>query len=139
MKPPDGKKPSLPGEWLHHAQSDFRFARLGQQDDLIMREQVCFHAQQAVEKAFKAVLLHEKIDFPFSHNIQELIDLIQENGVPVSDDIADAGMLTPYAVESRYPGYWGEITDADVAAAMTLAEKTIVWAEGIIHPQDAGR
>jgi excisionase family DNA binding protein len=30
---------------------------------------VGFHAQQAVEKAFKAVLASRRLDFPFTHNI----------------------------------------------------------------------
>jgi len=132
MKRPDRKMPSLPEEWLNHAISDFRLAQLGRQDDLIMREQVCFHAQQAVEKAFKAVLLHGKIDFPFSHNLQALVELIMENGIPVSEDIAASGVLTPYAVEARYPGYWGEIAEQDVGEALTLAETVIAWAKGII-------
>jgi HEPN domain-containing protein len=35
-------------------------------------------------------------------------------------------------VETRYPGYWDEITKDDVNEAITLAEKVIVWAEGKI-------
>ncbi len=37
------------------------------------------------------------------------------------------------AVESRYPGYWGEISAADVAEAISLAGKTIAWAETMIR------
>ena len=36
-------------------------------------------------------------------------------------DVADAGRLTPYAVETRYPGYWHEIT---VKWADELIEKS---------------
>lgn len=133
MKQPDRKKPSLPEEWLKHAESDFRFALIGRQDNLIMREQVCFHAQQAVEKAFKAVLFRNKIDFPFSHNIQELVDIALENGIPVPNNITESGVLTPYAVESRYPGYWGEIDDHDVEDALNLTDKVIAWAREIVH------
>jgi len=41
----------------------------------------------------------------------------------------EAGNLTPYAVETRYPGYWGEITDSDVDEAIKIAETVIAWAE----------
>jgi HEPN domain-containing protein len=53
----------------------------------------------------------------------------QNKGIRFSEDIRDAGLLTPYAVESRYPGYWFEITEDDVAEAIQSAEHTVKWAE----------
>ncbi len=35
---------------------------------------VCFHAQQCVEKYLKAVLVSEAIDFPKTHDLEELMD-----------------------------------------------------------------
>lgn len=52
-----GRVPGLPNEWLSHAKSDLRLAYLAAGDEFVRREQVCFHAQQAAEKAIKAVLL----------------------------------------------------------------------------------
>jgi len=49
-----------PERWLAHARSDLAVARLGLQRD-VLPEQLCFHAQQVVEKAFKAVLLHRRV------------------------------------------------------------------------------
>ncbi len=40
----------------------------------------------------------------------------------------DIGTLTPYAVETRYPGFWGEITESDVDDALDLAERVLNWA-----------
>jgi HEPN domain-containing protein len=37
-------------------------------------EQLLFHAQQAAEKALKAILILEGVDFPFTHNLQRLIE-----------------------------------------------------------------
>ena len=42
-------------------------------------------------------------------------------------DLMDVGMMTPYAVETRYPGYWEEITDHDVSEAINLAGKVLKW------------
>lgn len=39
---------------------------------------VGFHAQQAVEKALKAVLAASKQDFPFTHNIAVLMQLCED-------------------------------------------------------------
>jgi len=50
--PHDKQGAASPQQWLAHAQSDLRLARLAEKND-ILPEQICFHAQQAVEKAFK--------------------------------------------------------------------------------------
>jgi HEPN domain len=58
MNPQNSRRiPGSPEEWLSHAQSDLRLAHLGFKDPQIIRGQVCFHAQQAAEKAIKGVLL----------------------------------------------------------------------------------
>lgn len=43
-------------------------------------------------------------------------------------EMLDVGILTPYAVEARYPGYWEEITEHEVDDAIQLAEKIVTWA-----------
>lgn len=83
-------------------------------------------------KAVKSVLLFHKIDFPFTHDLEELLDTLEVAGLSVPAGISDIGVLTPYAVETRYPGYWGEITEDDVSEAVSFAEKAIQWAEKII-------
>jgi len=123
--------PAAPKEWLAHARSDLKFVHLGMSGE-VLPEQVCFHAQQAVEKSLKAVLLYAKIDFPFTHDLEELLDTLEHGGIAVPGELKVIGELTPYAVESRYPGYWGEISGADVRAAVDLAEKTVVWADGYL-------
>ncbi len=44
-------------EWLAHAQADLHYARLGQKDGAALENLIAFHAQQAIEKALKAVLV----------------------------------------------------------------------------------
>lgn len=41
----------------------------------IYLEDLCYNAQQAVEKAIKAVFIKYGIDFPFTHDIAELLSL----------------------------------------------------------------
>lgn len=120
-----------PERWLEHARSDLALARLGAGAD-VLPEQLCFHAQQAVEKAFKAVLLHQKVEFPFTHDLSELLDALADAGIEVPASLAEADALTPYAVETRYPGFWGEITAHDVGEAIRLAEEVLRWAEASI-------
>jgi HEPN domain-containing protein len=64
MNPPAKKRlPVAPEDWLTHAFSDLKMARLGNEDKEILAEQTCFHAQQTVEKSFKAVLLFSGLIF----------------------------------------------------------------------------
>ena len=93
---------------LAPAQSELRMARLDEKSD-ILPEQICFHAQQAVEKAFKAVLLHRKINFPLTNDLEELLAVFERAGLAVPSEFEGVGALTPYAVETRYPGFWGEM------------------------------
>lgn len=133
MNPPAKKRlMASPEEWLDHALSDLKLAKLGQEALDILPEQICFHAQQAVEKAFKAVLLFSKVDFPLTHDIQELIEVCEEAGIALTEDLKEADILTPYAVETRYPGYWEPITEGDEAEAIQLADKIIQWAKPLI-------
>lgn len=55
---------TLPSDWLAHAESDLNLARLAKGHENILAEQVCFHAQQATEKALKAVLLIDTSSSP---------------------------------------------------------------------------
>jgi HEPN domain-containing protein len=54
--------------------------------------QTVFHAQQAAEKAIKAVLLEHKIRFPRTHDLGELIVLIQQHAImwPFAPDEVEA-------------------------------------------------
>ena len=104
MTPPKkDSKLQVPGsteEWLTHAESDLNLARLAKDHTEILSEQVCVHAQQAAEKALKAVLLHHKIEFPLIHDIEALLEIASQSGVSAPSDIAEAGALTSYAVEA---------------------------------------
>jgi HEPN domain-containing protein len=107
-----------PQEWLAHAESDLNLARLAKGRREILPEQSCFHAQQAAEKALKAVLLFRHIEFPLVHDLEP--------------EVRDAGSLTPYAVEARYPGHLEEVTPSDVDEAVRLAEAVLRWTSDIL-------
>jgi HEPN domain-containing protein len=115
--------------WLKHAESDLRLAQLARHQD-ILPEQICFHAQQAVEKSLKALLIHAHIDFPFTHDLRELLDVLGEAGISIPDELGEVDILTPFAVETRYPGFWGAISEDDVDEAITFAVKTVRWVQG---------
>ncbi len=129
--------PASPADWLAHAESDLNLARLAKDREDILPEQVCFHAQQAAEKALKAVLLSRGIEFPLVHDIEVLVRLAEGKGIALPAGIADASALTPYAIEARYPGYPEEISSTDVHEAIHLAERVVAWAVATIPTQEA--
>jgi HEPN domain-containing protein len=96
---------------------------------------VGFHAQQAVEKALKAVLAMHGVEFPFTHDLGGLAELCEAEGAELPPDLADLDQLTPYGVRLRYGA-------ADVAAAvdrqtaLRWAEQTIAWARRSIDAAD---
>lgn len=128
MTPPRERVPGSPGEWLRHAESDLRVARLALGDQRVLPEQICFHAQQAAEKALKAVLLCKQVEFPLVHDVEELLELARRGGLAVPPEVSEAGLLTPYAVEARYPGSQEGILPSDVEEAIRVAQAVLQWA-----------
>ena len=61
-----------------------------------------FHAQQVVEKALKAALFKHGVHVPRTHNIAQLLDVLDDAAVlaPPHADWIDE--LNPYAVAARY-------------------------------------
>lgn len=83
--------------------------------------QVCFLAQQAAEKTLKTVLVLLEIEFPFTHDLDRLRDLIPQ-GWRVKSEYPDLADLTIWAVEARYPGDLPEVVEADAQNALRTAE-----------------
>jgi HEPN domain-containing protein len=84
---------------------------------------VCFHSQQAAEKFLKAFLTYHQIEFPKTHDIAELLDLIASINSDLSEFLHDIVILTNYGVDVRYPGDFPEVTIKDAKQAIQMAEK----------------
>ena len=63
---------------------------------------VCFHAQQAAEKALKALLASQGVAYPFQHNLQVLMALLADVPHPLERRRDDIEQLTEYATTERY-------------------------------------
>jgi len=61
--PAEDRMPGSPPDWLHRARSDLNLARLSRPEGVLL-EDLCFHAQQAAEKALKAVLVANSVAVP---------------------------------------------------------------------------
>jgi HEPN domain-containing protein len=87
---------------------------------------VGFHAQQAVEKSFKAVLSAHQVEFRRTHDLIALLDLLQDNGLPAPPAAEWVDELNPYAVEARYGTIEPEGLDRN--RAVTVVGQVIAWA-----------
>ncbi len=122
MKPPEEMKRELVKQWLTKAEQDLTAARILLQANPFVLCIVCFHAQQAAEKALKAYLAWEQIDFPKTHNIGALIMLISGVNKELADGLMPARILSDYAVEGRYPGDLPEVNQEEASEAIKLSE-----------------
>lgn len=61
-----------------------------------------FHCQQAAEKLLKAMLSKLGINFPRTHNLRLLIDLLADAGQPLPANLSGIDTLTPYGTLFRY-------------------------------------
>jgi HEPN domain-containing protein len=95
----------LVGQWMHSAQSDLALARLSD-DERIAPEILAFHAQQAAEKALKALLVRRQVEFPFIHTIGPLLNLCREAGFEGTEALSSTAILTRYAVARRRERPW---------------------------------
>lgn len=127
--PPERRPPDDPIEWLNRAKSNLARATADINLPGIYLEDLCFDAQQAAEKAIKALLLSRRITFPFVHDLAELITVLQRNGQEVPPTIAEAARLTRFAVETRYPSLTEGVTQEDYGRAVAIAAEVIRWVE----------
>ena len=109
-------------EWVVKAENDLRNAS----HTLKMRakcptDTVCFHAQQCIEKYMKALLVLENVDFPKTHDLEEITALLPAR-MHLSLTSEEQGKLTEYATGARYPG-WGPIPLAEARRAVALARR----------------
>jgi len=119
-----------PDDWLRYARSDLELARVEQPPN-VMLEGLCFHAQQAVEKAIKAVLVFHGIPFPRSHNISTLLELLPPDFL-IPEVVQNSTLLIDYAVITRYPGVYEPVEEEEYNEAIYLAEAVFSWAKGVV-------
>lgn len=125
--PPERFPPDDPREWLNRARSNLSRAKTKIPEAYL--EDLCFDAQQAAEKAIKAMLMKRGIAFPYVHDLTRLLTLLEEAGEEIPESVRQAEDLTRYAVVTRYPGLTEPVTQAHYQEAVAGAEAVIRWVE----------
>ncbi len=125
-------EPHQPEAWLHRAESDLALARHAAAADDVLPEDAVYHAQQCAEKALKAVLLKRVGQFPFVHDLDILVERLKATGVAIPEFVQDAGDLTQYAIQTRYPGDWEPVDVVEMREGIAHAAQILRWAQTMI-------
>jgi HEPN domain-containing protein len=96
-------------EWLVSAESDLLII-----DKILgintLTHQIAFHAQQAIEKSFKAIIEEFKLDFVKTHALETLYNIVKDK-INIYLDIDYLMMLDQMYIDARYPGELGLLPD----------------------------
>lgn len=110
--------------WLHHAEEDLTTAETFLGHPHMPHRQSCWSAQQSAEKALKTVLIFLQIDFPRTHDLDTLRDLVPESW-QLKVAYPDLSDLIRWAVKARYPEDMQGTTKEEVAEAVRQARS--IW------------
>lgn len=127
---PERFPPDDPREWMNRARSNLARAKGGPNSTDVYLEDLCFDAQQAAEKALKGLLIALGVRFPYTHDLGELIDLLEASGQEIPEAAHRAGSISVFAWESRYPNVSEPATAEEYREAVAIAEAVVRWVEG---------
>jgi HEPN domain-containing protein len=92
-----------------------------------MSQTAGFLAQQAIEKAIKAVLTARGAAYDRSHDLDYLCGLIEDAGLQPTPGLRKAVVLTPWAVDARYAGPF-DAPALDRKDTMQIVSAVLAWA-----------
>ena len=117
-------------EWIKRAKSSLELAQ-AKKTQLIFYEDLCFQSQQAAEKALKGLLIFFGIEPEFTHNIGLLLNELAKI-IVIPKNVENAINVTKYAIQTRYPGQYDEITKDEYEKSVETAKDCLDWVEKTI-------
>ena len=116
--------------WIDRAKSSYELSK-ATISNMIYFEDLCYQAQQAVEKSLKGFLIYFCVEPEFTHNIRKLLTEL-EKYVEIPENIKETIKLTNYAVQTRYPNDYEEITKEEYESSLIIAKNCLDWVENKI-------
>jgi len=123
MTPPDEVVKDLVRQWLGKAEEDFKVAELLLVEDTPYLATAGFHSQQAAEKFLKALLVRHQIEFPKTHDLGKLLDLLSATEPEIVEALEDVSALDPYGDQTRYPGDLPAVSRKEAEEALGLSRQ----------------
>jgi HEPN domain-containing protein len=124
-------------EWIERAKSSLELAQ-AKIIQHIYYEDLCYQSQQAAEKALKGLLIYYGVEPDFTHNIEILLNKLKAF-TDIPENIKEAVRLTIYAVQTRYPGEYDEITKEEYEKSVKMAKDCLTWIENEITEKDKSK
>ena len=128
-------------EWLAFARTDYESARYLNGAPFYPRpfNVICYHCQQAAEKAVKALIVYfgSQGGMPKVHDISFLLNQIkhivqEKKGIEVEYSLLlTADSLSKYGVAPRYPNEI-EVDERQVQKALADSEAILNWVDAVI-------
>ncbi len=109
--------------WLTKAASDLAAGTYELTPEPPFAADAVFHAQQAAEKALKALLVWHDVPFRKTHDLLEVGGQCAALDASLEPLVRRAAVLTQYAWKYRYPGEPVEPTREEAEAALYLARE----------------
>ncbi len=128
--PPETQGPDDPSLWMEFARTDLRMAEEGVQYGYRL-EPLCYHAQQAAEKALKALFISRRLPYPKTHDLEKLIALLPP-GLSAPPQVRKAVEISDYSEKGRYPHGFEDLTPKDYQKAVALAKAVVDWAGKVL-------
>lgn len=113
-------EPEAPASrWWRYATEDLEVAQRLAADGTSHRW-VAVLAQQAAEKAVKALLIEKGVEFPRTHDVLRLVRLLPAGLLPEPDE-DEVDRLSAWAVAGRYPADLPDALEDDAHRALSAA------------------
>lgn len=135
-------------EWLIFAKTDFESAKYLDGAPFHPRplNVICYHCQQAAEKAVKALIVYfgSQGGMPKVHDISFLLNqvkniVLDQKEIEVTHELLlKANSLTKYGVAPRYPNEI-EVDESQVKKALTDSEAILSWVEDVINSKPTSK
>ena len=118
---------------IRKAESEWTVVSRGLEQDF-PPDAICFHIQQAAEKLLKALLVWRGLDFPFTHDLEDLVSRITPEFPELQEYSDSLSEYTQYAVgmrcdDSIYP------SRDDAVAASEIVKRLRGLVHGLLPPE----
>jgi HEPN domain-containing protein len=122
----DAPMPDSPAErWYRLATEDLQAAHAILEASGVAPRIACFLAQQAAEKALKAGLFSQGLDFPKIHALTGLLALYPSERMPAVDE-DDLDRLDPWVIDGRYAADLPPVGTAEAKSILDTATRAVM-------------
>lgn len=115
-------------EWLEYAQTDWQAAIHLTTATPKQFRNICYHCEQAAEKALKGFLTLHEVNFRHTHDLVQLCMSCMEIDPSYQEIAEGCSVLTGYGTQMRYPSGI-DVDETETREALAICEAIIGFIE----------